>query len=726
MKNHKPKRLLLLILAISLLATSILGVAAARFIGDINGDGKVTVFDAQMLAEQSTGLRTLTSEQEAAAGNSTTDTLLQQIWGEASVPADTDGDGAYELHSAADLAYMAGNPDLPYELACNIDLGGIQWTPVKNFSGSLNGNGYSISNCVINESTDDISKTGDKYSQNMGFFGNTANNSVITDLHMRDITVNATTEAHYIGILVGTNRGTITGVTVTGTINGKNASLNEKKVYIGAVGGMVASSSTGPITCATTLSVTDDLGKYTTTGLCADVRMHVDANAENVVMGLVGWAPTKLRFDGQWCDSANDSAQLSQTMQNRQNTVVDYMDAMATVAWQVSEPITYNAREGGSVVQSFVPGVTYYGLPYTSMNGSLERFMTQIDSSSGTNITVPGLTSSNFHEDETGRGYDGFAQYMGNDCSAAIGWAWMRVSPVRVDGDSDTEYAGGVWPRFAIDFIPNSKGQGYGVYAVGDWTTVSNTDDSVTGTFAYTVEDEVYDTSTIYRNIGSSTLLEAYAVARKADAIVYMTYNNTTKSGGGHARLLAADPIVIRNANGSIDTIKSYVLCTEQGDGLGERNTTNSSWRYHYKYTFNELIDTAKSKIYIPVTIRALRSDMVKEAYANQYPNNPVTGPVTGKIYSNFRIISSTVKVTDARGNILFNNEVFTGVCDSMDLARSRFQDVDLAEVHGDAFAAANLVAGKRYYYSVEVLLSNGVTKKIVTNSIFTYEIPTE
>lgn len=723
MKKRNLARLGLIALCVVLIATTVLAAGAARFIGDINGDGKVSVFDAQMLAEQSAGLRTLTADQKAGAGNSTVGSVLAQVWGMTTTPVDSDGDGAYELSTAADLQYMAVNPSLSYELTQSIDLKGAEWTPVKQLTGSLNGNGYTISNCVINQSTDDISKTGDNYSQNMGFFGGIEKTGFVTDLKLRDITINATEDAGYIGILVGTNRGSVSGVNVTGTINDDRTSFGDNKIYVGAIAGMVASSSTGTIVCDDSLYVVDDLRKHLTSSLCADVRMNVQKTSDMVVMGLVGWAPKDKAVSGQWCDSSNDSAQLSQTMQDRQQVVVDYMDAMATVKWQVSEPITYHAREGGNVVQEFIPGTTYTGLPYTSMNGSLERFMTQFDTSSGTNITVKGLQSSYYHEDGDIKGYDGFAQYMGNDCSAAVGWSWLRVSPIREKG-GENEYAGGVYPKYAIDFIPNPKVQSdYQIYPVGNWTTVSNTNDTVVGNFAYTVEEGVLDTNAIYDTLGENTIAEAYAVSRKADALVYMKYNNNPKTDGGHTRLLVADPIVIRNANGSLDLMKSYVLCTEQGDGLGDK--TNSSWRYHYRYSFQSLLDYSGHKVYLPVTIRALRSDMVKGAYANPYPDYPVTGPATGKIYSNFRVISSTVTVTDSNGNTIYDNTIFTGVCNSMATARQRNNSINLTDVHGEAFAAAaksaGMVSGNTYYYTVKVLLSNGETKIIKNNATFTY-----
>ena len=727
MKNRKLARLGLIVLAIVLISATVLAVGAARFLGDINNDGKVSVFDAQMLAEQKIGLRTLTTEQKANAGSSTVDSVLEQIWGQTTGLADTDGDGAYELSTADDLYYMAANPTLSYELTRNIDLKGAEWTPVKQFNSSFDGNGYTISNCVINESVDDITKTNGKYDQNMGFFGEIGATGTVTDLKLRDITINATEDAGYIGILVGTNRGSASGINVTGTINDDRTDLNGSKIYVGALAGKIASSATGTITCSASLSVTDDLGKETVTGLSANVRMNIQKTSDSVVMGLVGWAPKALAVSGQWCDSANDSAQLSQTIQDRQKVVVDYADAMATVKWQVSEAITYNAKEGGAVVQEFVPGVTYLGLPYTSMNGSLERFMTQMDTSSGQNITVKGLTDSTYHEipiegtEDVIKGYDGFAQYIGNDCSSAVGWAWLRVSPV------DEKTGGGVWPRYAIDFIPNSKGQSYGVYPVGNWT-VSDTDYSVSGSFAYEIPDDEFNTKYVYDTYGSETLYEAYAVSRTGDALVYMIYDNSSGSGGGHARLIVADPIVIRNADGSIDASKSYLLCTEQGDGLGTRDETNSSWRYHYKYTFSELIlvnNVKKQKVFIPVAIRALHTENVKDAFVRQHADFHILSPIYGKVYSNYRIISSTIKVMDGKNKVLFENTAYTGISNNMHVARERHNSVDLATYHIDAFTegakAAGMVSGKKYYYSVEVLLSTGKTMTVITKDIFTY-----
>lgn len=79
MRKRKGVCLLVTVLAVALAATTVLGAVAGGVAGDINADGKVTVFDAQLLTEQSAGVRTLTQEQLLAAGDRTADELVTQI-----------------------------------------------------------------------------------------------------------------------------------------------------------------------------------------------------------------------------------------------------------------------------------------------------------------------------------------------------------------------------------------------------------------------------------------------------------------------------------------------------------------------------------------------------------------------------------------------------------------------------------------------------------------------
>lgn len=731
MKNRKWMRLILLVLAVGLVAAAALNAGAARFVGDVNGDGKVTVFDAQMLAEVNAGHRTLTAEQQTAAGDSTIQSLLEFIFGKTADVGDFDADGVYEIYSVEGLYHMAENPDLDYILMEDMDLNGAQWTPIVGFSGSLDGNGKKISNFVISTGVKGFNNDADV---NMGFFGDTKSTAVISDLHLRDVTLNATEDAGYIGLLAGSCRGQITGCSVTGSINDTRESLNGGKIYVGVMAGRITNGSNGSIVGDTSISVTDDTGSYTVTGLCADVKMNIEDSALVAGGGLVGYAPTGYTVSGIWCDSTSDSSVLSETLQARQNTAVAYMNTMGSVEWQVSEGLEYTPSSGVTSVhhQVFEVNETYYGLPYNQMNGSLERFLSRMDTSTGTNMTVTGLEDGIY---TSGVGYTGFIQYMGNDCSSAVGWAWMQISPNQVAGDM------GAYVTYTYGMVPNASNQAeLGIYPVGDWTYDAESD-TIVGDFAYDAGDAfstraIYDLNglvdgTVNETLSREVIAEAYAQSRKADALLFRHSTSTEdpSQGNGHARLLVADPVVIRNADGSIDTAQSFMVTTEQGDGLYDWQDDpdrNSSWRVNYQYTFDSLLETTVSGsdnssggVYVPITIRALRS----EADMPVSCTGAVTGPDVGTITSNYRIVKSTVTVTDSNGGVIYDGQVYTGVGSSG--YRGAWTEVKLSSAHGDAFAAAaekaGMTAGKLYHYSVEVLLSNGETCVIKDNATFIY-----
>lgn len=79
MKRRKSICLLAVLLAVILGTTAVLGAVAAGKLGDVNADGEVTVFDAQLLAEDAAGVRALTQEQRLAAGSHTAQSLQEQI-----------------------------------------------------------------------------------------------------------------------------------------------------------------------------------------------------------------------------------------------------------------------------------------------------------------------------------------------------------------------------------------------------------------------------------------------------------------------------------------------------------------------------------------------------------------------------------------------------------------------------------------------------------------------
>lgn len=160
-----------------------------------------------------------------------------------------------------DLKNVRNNLDENYVLLNDLDLGGMEWTPIGNsqtrFKGSFDGNGHVISNFKITESN-----------ANVGFFGYTDSNSkdVIKNLGLKDFTINLN-GGGYVGALVGYS-------SYTDIIN----------CY--AVGNISAGNSTGGlIGVATECNVTD---------CYASVNISVSREAYNVdVGGLIGYLSTE-------------------------------------------------------------------------------------------------------------------------------------------------------------------------------------------------------------------------------------------------------------------------------------------------------------------------------------------------------------------------------------------------------------------------------------------------
>lgn len=100
----------------------------------------------------------------------------------------------YTISCAEDLSKLRANANKNFILTLDIDLLLQTWTPIPEFSGTLNGNGHKISNFKIESSE-----------SNVGFINN--NSGKIFDLKFSNVTVNSSnTTGVVVGALVGTNK----------------------------------------------------------------------------------------------------------------------------------------------------------------------------------------------------------------------------------------------------------------------------------------------------------------------------------------------------------------------------------------------------------------------------------------------------------------------------------------------------------------------------------------
>ena len=191
--------------------------------------------------------------------------------------SDWDCDPAYDITSEDVTVNVSGNPistieELKamdnqygdYQLTCDIDLEGIEWTPI-NFSGNFSGGGYTIYNLTINSDED-----------NIGFFGRLDGN--VRDINFDNVTINASGRPISVGTVAGTVKGSVTNISVeVGSINASKGTN---------VGGIVGLATTLPKYAAfknlhSTLNVK---GSNRTGGLIGAIESSSADNPSTVVV----------------------------------------------------------------------------------------------------------------------------------------------------------------------------------------------------------------------------------------------------------------------------------------------------------------------------------------------------------------------------------------------------------------------------------------------------------
>ena len=392
----------------------------------------------------------------------------------------------------------------------------------------------------------------------------------------------------------------------------------------------------------------------------------------------------------------------------RRQATVDKMYEICTVAWTPAQDMIMNyykigtGENAGKLTYSrkiWKVGTTYYGLPYNHGSGSLERFNAYTEEGSngvrkvssslpayafyythssvleamntnGENATVAdanfpywkqgdvtkvlidaglvtgdkkfNLSNGTYYENivhQLGLGYQsqyageatlygtvksadhaGWCAYLGNDCSQAIMWAWREVV------SSDVKNGGTVISGVSQMCPTTANQKNYGLVPVGG------------------MEPTKFDPATIdeiYSALGSQGFMNLYAQASRGDALI------CDQTAGAHSRMIAYDPICIRNYRGTIDGANSYLITHEQGGSAKNEYTTCHPDRV-LAFNSTALIDDDDHKNknedgkgvscshYFPVSIKAF----------HDVDSKAVTSTVTyadGIVKSNFYILSLTV-----------------------------------------------------------------------------------
>ena len=553
-------------------------------------------------------------------------------------------DGYHKIWNAEGVKFMMeNNPDGKFEILCNIDMEGATLSPIGTFTGTLKGGNFKITNFTL--------QGGDE--TDFGFI--TVNKGNIQNLTLENVTLIPGANAKNIGSFAGTNEGKINRCNITGAMTVEKAAADAScgalaGVNTGSmanmvctvdvlysaqgaakVGGLVGTASAG------TEEFLENHGKLTVTGDKA-VGLFAGEASETVFTNCVfGGADNSLdgklftnftgnvddderavALNGKWRDNGYQEP-LPENVQAIRKKVVDAMYDMCTVEWHVTEDLVHSCTCQLSACHGvYNSRYTYYGLPYNHKSSSLARFKYCLNADKTIFDWFYDLDS-----------FDGFDIYIGTDCSSTVQQAWWTVS-------NSTDIRN-------TTYLPAAMGRG--TIAVGDYTCdfelKKETRDGV----------NAYYTAQYLEATDEQVMYESYAATRPGDAIV------NKLAAGGHTRMIAYDPVVIKDQDGKIDPTYSYVLTHEQGSTwTDDVKMEASSCKVDWKYTFAALYGDC----YVPLTCEELLSGEMEPAEAKLEDScGGYSGMFTGTVRTNYHLDSVTLKITDSKGEEVLSHPIF-------------------------------------------------------------------
>ena len=603
--------------------------------------------------------------------------------------------GVYQLWNAEGVKLIAEHPEASFQLLCHIDMGGIEIAPIAEFTGTLNGNNFTIKNFTVKGNANG----------NFGFIG--VNKGKVNNLTLENVTFLPEGELQNIGAFAGVNEGTIlrnfintSTMTVSQAASGANCggivgvnagNLQNNTCWVDLTVSASAAMNVGGIAGSITggtVEFIDQEGKLVITGENKTVGL-IAGSVSNVHIQECAWigevntlndklfenyfgAEENVTFQ-QLLHRENGREPLAPNVQALRDRVAEEMIEMGSVEWSTSQDLLHDCTCLLTVCHgNYMPGKLHVGIPYNHKGGSMARFYYTVDENNVIKDWVYDLEA-----------FDGFDSYVGNDCSTSVQHAWWTVS-----NSSDVIRCTYMHPMYS---------ETNGAIPVGDWSWEEGIDPETGNTYTsnYT-EPYVYAT-------GEQQMYECYALMRKGDA-----YYSITKDGG-HTRMAAEDAVVVRDENGLIDPTYSYVLSHEQGAPAIEAPYF-CTWRLNYKYTFGQLYRSHK----VPVTIEELVTGEMEPVECTLSGSvDGKMGMITGNIKANYYLDSVTLEITDSKGNVTLSHRMFTTVAHFYD-ANSNDNGI---RNYNDTYDLAGFSAplqyvqfenGETYSYSITAHLATG------------------
>ena len=592
--------------------------------------------------------------------------------------------GVYQIWNAEGVLNIYNHLDGSFEFLCSVDMQGATLSPIGSaeapFTGSIVGTNFTLSNFTVQGDQADF-----------GIFG--VNQGTVQNLLIDKVTLIPGASAQNLGGIAGTNTGTILRCTLsnsamtvdqaadnancggavgvnTGKLQNTIAAVDLAYNASGAanVGGIVGSLQGGTLEYCQTDGKLDVTGTNKNVGLFAgtsDGTVMLDC----VFMGASSTLDGKMfeNFTGNPEDDErvtaagalyrdNKKPVLSDDVVAVRTKVVQAMYDMGTIEWRVEKDLVYSDR-------SFSATYVHYGVPYNHKSASLGQARHCIDEN--------GWVKDWVYSDETTDNWD---MYFGSDCSGALQQAWWTVS-----NSTDVGVTNYMYPY-----------EGAGTIAVGDYKC----DFSLSTPRLSQEYLDANDEQTIY---------ESYAQMRFGDAYVYHS------EAGGHTRMAAEDPVVVRDQDGNIRPDYSYVVSHEQGYNWVDNDLmTASSWRIGFKYTFASLYADGA----VPITCEELLTGELEPVEAVlEGKTDGYGGMITGRVETNYHLDGVTLTITDEQGNTVLDRIMFVDVQKNADYGAAYYRGRNFNTTFEMAsfaqlLSTVTLQPGKTYSYKVTANLA--------------------
>lgn len=239
----------------------------------------------------------------------------------------------YLISTTGDFQQMALEPGKNYKMVADVDMAKASqwWTPVKNFTGSLDGDGHTIYNLGVKTTED-----------HAGLFGTLDLNGIAKNLIFVNPIVEVTNTNEYAGVLAGETNYTYDGkgeATNVDSIFVYGAKIAGEDQNFIAAGGLVGSANLGTkinncsfqgeITLPNSENVGGIVGQTRTGSSVNACYANVNATAKTVLGGIVGIAGTPQDY----CKFTNCEVRGQLTAENAVGGLVgdNYFNAISNV-----------------------------------------------------------------------------------------------------------------------------------------------------------------------------------------------------------------------------------------------------------------------------------------------------------------------------------------------------------------------------------------------------------